>query len=73
MARKIVSNPEIMMGKPTFEGTRITVEVVLRFLGQGASREAVLSNYPGLTNDDLNAALSYAADYITHDRVMAAE
>ena len=73
MTRKIVSDPAIMMGKPTFEGTRITVEVVLRHLGQGMSIEAVLENYPALEAEDIHAALSYAAEYLAHERVIAAE
>jgi Protein of unknown function (DUF433) len=36
--KRIVSDPEIMMGKPTIKGTRITVELVLEKLGDGRAR-----------------------------------
>ncbi|MCR9124170.1 MAG: DUF433 domain-containing protein [Phyllobacteriaceae bacterium] len=39
MTRKIISDPDVMMGKPAFEGTRITVEHVLRMLGMGYTPE----------------------------------
>jgi len=44
----IERNPEIMLGKPVFKGTRLTVEYVLERLGQGASPEELLENYDGL-------------------------
>ena len=39
---RIVSDPDIMMGKPTIKGTRITVELILEELGEGLSVEDVL-------------------------------
>jgi uncharacterized protein (DUF433 family) len=30
-------NPKVMMGKPVIRGTRITVELILRKLGEGAT------------------------------------
>ena len=61
---RIEINPEIMGGKPVIRGTRIPVEIILRKLGAGMSVEAVMSDHPRLTKDDVMAAQSFAADYI---------
>jgi uncharacterized protein (DUF433 family) len=58
-----------MMGKPCIKGTRITVELILRELGAGRSFADLLDAYPHLTEEDLRAALSFAADYIQHPTV----
>ena len=58
-----MSDPEIMMGKPTIKGTRITVELILEKLGQGMTVAELLEAYPHLTAEDVLAALSFAADY----------
>ena len=62
MERRIVSDPDIMMGKPTIKGTRITVELILEELGEGLSVEDVLAGHPHLTRDQVLAALRFAAD-----------
>ena len=59
-----------MMGKPCIKGTRITVELILRKLGAGRSFADVIEAYPHLTEDDLRAALAFAADYIQHETVL---
>ena len=62
-----------MMGKPCIKGTRITVELILRKLGSGRSIADLLEAYPHLTEDDVRAALSFAADYMQHETVLTAE
>ena len=62
-----------MMGKPRIRGTRITVELILRKLGAGRSFTDILEAHPQLTEDDLRAALAFAADYLQHETVLAAE
>lgn len=49
-------SPQIMLGKPVFKGTRITVQHVLERLGQGASNADLLTAHPRLTADHLTAA-----------------
>ena len=74
MARaRISTDPAVMMGKPCIRGTRITVEHILRKLGAGRSFAEVLEAHPQLTEDDLRAALAFAADYMQHETVLAAE
>lgn len=49
-------------GRPCIRGMRITVYDVLSYLAAGMSREAVLADFPYLTDADISACLSYAAD-----------
>ena len=70
---RIVSDPAIMMGKPTIEGTRITVEHILRMFAAGHTEETILQAHPHLTVTAIRAAQSYAADSLSDWRVMAAE
>jgi uncharacterized protein (DUF433 family) len=70
---RIAADPNIMMGKPCVKGTRITVELILRKLGAGRSFADILDAYPQLNEDDLLAALTFAADYLEHETVLAAE
>jgi uncharacterized protein (DUF433 family) len=70
---RISIDPAVMMGKPCIKGTRITVELILRKLGAGRSFADLLEAYPMLTEDDLRAALAFAADYMQHETVLAAE
>ena len=66
---RIVSDPDIMMGKPTIKGTRITVELVLKKLGEGMTLTELLEAYPHLTPEDVHAALSFAADYLRNEDI----
>lgn len=70
---RISVDPGVMMGKPCITGTRITVELILRKLGAGRSFAELLEAYPKLTEEDLKAALVFAADYLQHETVLAAE
>ncbi len=57
----IVSDPNVMMGKPVVAGTRITVDLILEKLGSGESIDAVLESHPRLTREGVLAALRFAA------------
>jgi uncharacterized protein (DUF433 family) len=70
---RISIDPAVMMGKPCIKGTRITVELILRKLGAGRSFPDLLEAYPRLTEDDLRAALAFAADYMEHETVLSAD
>jgi len=70
---RISADPSVMMGKPCIKGTRITVELILRKLGAGRSLADLLEAYPKLTEEDVRAALAFAADYMQHETVLAAE
>jgi uncharacterized protein (DUF433 family) len=66
---RIVSDPDIMMGKPTIKGTRITVELILEELGQGLSVDEVLEAHPHLRREQVLAALQFAADYLNDEDI----
>jgi uncharacterized protein (DUF433 family) len=67
---RIEINPKVMMGKPVIRGTRITVELILRKLGDGAAIAELLEAYPRLTNEDIQAAIGYAADTLAHEETV---
>lgn len=70
---RIRQDPAVMVGKPVIAGTRITVETILRRLGNGDTTDEVLQDYPGLTADDIRAAQRFAADAVSGLRQIAAE
>lgn len=70
MNNRIEINPKIMMGKPVIRGTRIPVYVILNLLAEGYDFEKIIKEYPDLTNQDILAAISYAAK-ITKFRELA--
>lgn len=64
----IEQRPDIMMGKPVIKGTRLTVELILERLGNGAPIEDLLDSYPQLRREHIQAAQAYAAAYLAFDR-----
>lgn len=67
---RIEINPKVMMGKPVIWGTRITVELILRKLSEGASEADLMEAYPKLTREDIQAAIRYAADTLAHEETI---
>jgi uncharacterized protein (DUF433 family) len=63
----IVSDPNVMMGKPVVAGTRITVELILEKLGSGESVEQLLESHSRLTREAVQAALLFAAQVMRSD------
>jgi len=62
--------PGVMLGKPIFRGTRITVEFVLERLAQGARAEDLVRSHPPLTLDQVRAAISYALSAVKQDELV---
>jgi uncharacterized protein (DUF433 family) len=54
----IVSDPDILGGKPIVKGTRISVALILQCLASGMARQEILRAYPTLTEQGLDSALS---------------
>jgi uncharacterized protein (DUF433 family) len=69
--KRIVSDPGIMLGKPIVKGTRITVELILRKMAEEMTFEELLEAYPHITKDDILAAISYSADVISKEELIA--
>jgi uncharacterized protein (DUF433 family) len=62
LRERITVNPDVMVGKPTVRGLRITVEQLLKALAAGVTVPELLEDYPELTPEDIQAALLYAAE-----------
>ena len=62
----ITIEPNKRFGRPIIIGTRITVSDILNWLGNGMSKEAILADYPELSESMINAALFYAANRQNH-------
>jgi uncharacterized protein (DUF433 family) len=58
----ITKEPGKRGGKPCIRGMRITVYDVLSYLASGMTHQEILADFPYLTEEDLRACLSYAAD-----------
>ncbi len=58
----ITFEPGKRSGKPTIRGLRITVYDVLSYLAAGMTHREILDDFPSLTEQDIQACLSYAAD-----------
>jgi uncharacterized protein (DUF433 family) len=67
---RIEIDAQVMMGKPVIKGTRITVELLLRKLAEGATEADLLDAYPRLTREDIRAAIAYAADTVAHEEII---
>lgn len=68
---RIVTNPDILVGKPSIKGTRLSVELILGWLAQGWTVDMLVENYPALTHDDVLAALAFAAEMMREEHYIA--
>ena len=57
---RINASPEVLCGKPVVKGTRLAVEFVVRLVREGWREDEILTNYPGLTREDIEACLLWA-------------
>jgi uncharacterized protein (DUF433 family) len=67
---RITADYRVLLGKPVIKGTRITVELILRKLSQGATVQDLLAMYPHLQEADVLAALTYASEVIANEEVI---
>ena len=70
---RIEINPKVMLGRPVIRATRITVELILRKLSEGATEADLLDAYPRLTREDIQAAIGYAADTVGQEETVVVE
>ncbi len=70
VAPRITMDPKVRFGKPVIKGTRVPVEIVVGKLAGGMSVEEVAREY-GITEEDVRAALQYAARLSSTEEVKA--
>jgi len=63
----IVSDKNILSGKPTIKGTRLSVELILELLSTGWSEQMLYESYPNLTETQLQAVFAYLKDCIQNE------
>ena len=68
---RIHADPKILGGKPVIKGTRIPVSVILEQVAEGESWDKIISGYPELKREDIQAALYYARGALEHSEVRA--
>ena len=61
---RVIIDPDIHHGEPCIRGTRIPVTMIVGSLADGMSFEDILREYPQLTEEDIRAALAYAAEVL---------
>jgi uncharacterized protein (DUF433 family) len=69
---RISIDPRICGGRPCIKGTRMRVSDIVDMLAEGATRQAILADYPYLAGEDIAAALAYAARATDHRVIRAA-
>jgi uncharacterized protein (DUF433 family) len=68
--RYIVSDPEILRGKPRLKGTRVPVGLVLGYLAAGRTTEEIVAEFPDLTREHIAACLDYARELAGFEAVV---
>ena len=63
----IVSDPQILVGKPTIKGTRISIELILDHLNNGWDKKMILEAYPHLTIEQLDAGFEFIKECINNE------
>ena len=66
---RIERNPDIMMGKPVVRGTRLPVDIIVEKLAYGLSFQDIIREYPFISEEDIRAALLYAAKSVGMEEV----
>ena len=66
---RITVDPDILVGKPTIRGLRISVEQVLKALAAGISQHELLEDYPEIEQEDIQAAQLYAEERLGEEKV----
>jgi uncharacterized protein (DUF433 family) len=66
---RITVSPEICHGRACIRGTRIMVSVILDNLAAGLLHQEIIDSYPPVTDEDIQAAVSYAAE-LARERII---
>jgi uncharacterized protein (DUF433 family) len=68
---RIISDPQVLRGKPCLKGTRIPAALVLGYLAAGRETDAILRELPDLAAADVAACLDYARELADFEAVTA--
>ncbi len=63
----IVSDKEVLLGKPVIKDTRISIELILELLSTGWSEEMIYESYPTLQPVHMKAVFSYLKECMQHE------
>lgn len=63
---RITVNPNQCGGRPCIRGSRVRVKDILDMLAGGSTREEIVRDYPYLEDEDIAAALEFAARQSDH-------
>ena len=66
---RIVSNPDVLKGKPRIKDTRIPAALILGYLAAGSTTEQIIAEFPDLKAEDIAACLDYARDLASFEAV----
>ena len=69
---RIELNPRVCNGRPVIKGPRIPVSVILEQIAEGESWDSLLTGYPELKKEDIQAALIYARTSLDHSEIRSA-
>ena len=62
LLKRVVIKPDVCGGEPCIQGTRINIAVILDSLAEGLSPKEITKPFPPLTEQDVRAAIAYAAE-----------
>ena len=67
LLKRITARPDVFGGKPIIRDMRISVELILGLMSQGATQEELLDDFPELEPEDIRACIAYAHTVISGD------
>lgn len=63
----IISDENVLLGKPVIKGTRISVELVLSLMENGWTTDMLLASYPNIKEDDIKAVFAFLKECMQHE------
>jgi uncharacterized protein (DUF433 family) len=66
----LTSDPQVCHGQLCAKGTRVFVTNILDSLAEGASRDQILTSYPSLKVEHIDAAVAYAAELVREESLL---
>ena len=65
----IISDKDVLLGKPTIKGTRISVELILELLATGWTKKQILESYPQLKEQNMKEVFAYLKDCMQQELI----